>query len=100
MEDNKQEVSVNETVNGTVKFGFNQISQPTPALVKWIFRVYLYVASVATIIVTTDDNISANTAKQIAKYIAFGTMSVHGASKLFGVEIDENEFNPTVNGKD
>jgi hypothetical protein len=92
----EKEVSINETVKGTTKFGLDQVSKPTPIWSKWAFRVFFYLSSITTVIVTTDDNISANTAKQVTKYLAFATMFVHGASKLFGVEIDENEFKPDI----
>jgi cytochrome bd-type quinol oxidase subunit 2 len=92
MEPTTQEVSIDETVKGKTKFGIDQVSNPSPLWTKWIFRVFFYLASITTVIVTTDDEISAQTAKRVAKYLAFATMAVHGASKLFGVKVDEEEF--------
>lgn len=92
MENATQDVTVEETVKGKTKFGIDQISQPTPMWANWVFRVFFYLASFTTVIVTTDDEISPATAKRVAKYLAFATMAVHGASKLFGVKINEEEF--------
>lgn len=91
-EEQLQEVSKDVIVTGTTKFGLGQIKKPTPAFAKWIFRVVLYFSSIGTFVINTDDEIQAKTAKRWTKYLAISTIAVHMGSKLFGVEIDENEF--------
>lgn len=75
---------------GTIGFGLGQVNKPTPKWATWSFRVFFYLASLATIIVTTDNAIPPHIALMVAKYLAFATMGVHGISKMFGVDVTQD----------
>lgn len=76
-----------------VKFGFRQIKNVTPLWAKWVFRVFLYLASVVNLALIIFTNIPAETKLIITKWITFATLSVHLASKMFGVELPKYNSN-------
>lgn len=92
MPEETKQVTEEVTVKGTTSFGIGQLKNPTPMWASTFFRVFFYVASIITFIVSTDDNVGPKTARNITKYLALATMIVHGASKLTGVKVDEEEF--------
>lgn len=77
-------------VTGTVGFGLGQLDKPSPKWATWAFRIFLYAASFATIIVTTDPAIPQAIALMVVKYLAFATMGVHGLSKMVGIDISKD----------
>ena len=89
-EETVQEVSVDEIVVGKTTFG--NPSNPSPKWAIWVFRIFFYVSSVTTVIVTTDDEIPATAAKRIVKYLAYATMAIHLGARLTGVKVNEDEF--------
>jgi hypothetical protein len=74
-----------------VKFGLSQIGATTPKTAKWAFRVILYLAAAANIIVGTVTEIPEPVKVIILKYSLYGVTLVHAFSKLFGIDISDSE---------
>lgn len=81
-----------------VKFGLRQIGATTPKTAKWAFRIILYVAAAANIIVGVITEIPEPVKAMILKYSLYGVTMVHAFSKLFGIDITDDEP-PTTNKK-
>lgn len=70
-----------------VKFGLNQIQNPSPQWAKNIFRIVLYASTGMAIVLSTVDEIPDHVKVSILKYTAEGTALVHAFSKLFGIAV-------------
>lgn len=81
------------TESSQVKFGFGQITNPTPSWAKWAFRVFFYVTSLATVIITMTGDIPDSIALEITKWVSIANMAVHGLSKMFGIDISDSDIN-------
>lgn len=75
-------------------FGFNQIGKPTPATATWVFRIVLYLASLASAYAAMDADIAPAVLKKIVLISSFATMAVHLASKMFGIPLPEDASVP------
>lgn len=80
---NDHPVKVEDT---KVKFGFNAITKPTPELATKIFRVVLYAAALANIIIDIFPEIPLEVKGMIAMYSVKAVAIVHAITKLFGLE--------------
>jgi len=76
---------------GPVKFGFGQITNPTPQMAKNVFRIVLYAAAVVNLILQTVVEIPPHVATIVAKYSLYAVTLVHGFSKLFGIDVSDSE---------
>ena len=85
------EVAVTTEVDAPVKFGIDQIVNPTPKSVKNVFRWVLYAAALANLILQIVTEIPEPVRAIVAKYSLYAVTLVHGISKLFGVDISEVE---------
>ena len=74
-----------------VKFGLDQIKNPTPLMAKNIFRIVLYTAAVANIVLDIVTEIPPDIKAMIAKYSLYLVTGVHSFSKLFGIDISDIE---------
>lgn len=81
-----------EQPQGETKFGIAQISKPTPKWAKWVFRVFFYITQTVNLALIMFTTIPVEIKLQITEYIAFANLSVHGASKLFGIEDDTTTY--------
>jgi hypothetical protein len=86
-----QQVTETVTETGKTGFGLGHIGKPTPQWATWVFRIFFYAASLATVIITTDKDIPAETALTIVKYLGYAVMGVHGLSKMVGVDVTQYE---------
>lgn len=86
-----QQVTEQKTETGKTGFGLGHINKPTPLWATWTFRVFLYMASFTTIIVTTEHGIPPVLAIAIAKYLGYAVLAVHGLTKMVGVDITKDE---------
>lgn len=93
MEETKETTQIDVPVETTkpVKFGFNQINNPTPKWAKVVFRVFFYVTGLSTIILDIFTEIPLATKLLILGIVVKSNMLVHAVSKLFGVDISEYE---------
>lgn len=89
------EVAVTTEVDAPVKFGIAQIGNPTPKVVKNVFRWVLYAAALANLILQIVVEIPEPVRAIVAKYSLYAVTLTHGISKLFGVDISEVE-NPIM----
>lgn len=85
-----------KTETGAVKFGIGQISNPTPKTAKNIFRVVLYAAALANLILQIVVEIPEPVRIIVAKYSIYAVTLVHGISKLFGIDVSDVEPPNTV----
>lgn len=90
-EETTQQVVETVTETGKVGFGIGHISKPTPEWARWVFRIYLYVASFAMFVITTNKRIKPEVALEIIEYISISLVGVHGLSKMVGVDISQYE---------
>ena len=74
----------------TTRFGVNQIGNPTPQWATNIFRIVLYTAAAANIVVLTVTQIPPDVQKTIAQISIEAVTLVHALSKLLGVTIDND----------
>lgn len=80
------DVAVPKTAT-VVKFGFDQITNPTPDLATKIFRAILYAAVIVNILLGIFTDIPAELSGTIASYSIKIVAAVHAISKLFGREL-------------
>lgn len=73
-----------------VSFGIEGLNNRTPLWAKNAFRITLLLTSVATFIIAGDAKIDAELAVQIGVYLKGLDLFVFGLSKMFGVEVEEN----------
>ncbi len=78
-----------------VKFGLGQIKNPTPKWATNVFRIVLYAAAVAGIIIGSISEIPDPVKVVILKYAAEVTLAVHALTKLFGIVIDDDPTSKT-----
>ncbi len=71
-------------------FGFNQISNPTPSSINWVFRIVLYAAAVLNIVCSIVTEIPEPVKVIIGKYSVEAVALVHAFSKMFGVPLPDN----------
>lgn len=87
----KETVTTIATQRGPVKFGINQITNPTPQVAKNVFRVVLYAAAAVNLLLQVVVEIPPDIAALVAKYSLYAVTLVHGFSKLFGIDISQDE---------
>ncbi len=74
-----------------VKFGVNQISNPSPLWAKWIFRGTLLLTSVATFIIASDPGIPDALKVRIGVYLKALDLLMYGLSKMVGIQIADDD---------
>lgn len=77
-----------ETAKPT-KFGFGQLSNPTPKWAKVIFRIFFYATGIATVILDIFTEIPMDVKLMINSGVIKANLLVHAVSKMFGVDISE-----------
>lgn len=95
----QETVTTVATETAPIKFGFGQITNPTPRVAKNIFRVVLYAAALINLILQIVVEIPEPIRVIVAKYSIYAVTLVHGISKLFGIDITDAEppRNPPIN---
>ena len=71
------------------KFGFGQLTSKTPSWAIWIFRIVFILTTVATFVIAADPTINDALKVRIGVYLKGLDMFLYGFSKLFGVEVQE-----------
>lgn len=94
MEKETTQVDVPVETSKPVKFGFNQLSNPTPQWAKVAFRIFFYVTGLSTIVLDIFTEIPAHTKLLILGIVVKSNLFVHAVSKLFGVDISEYQKKP------
>lgn len=82
----------------TVKFGFGQIPKTTPEFAKWAFRGILYGATILNVIILTFSDIPDSVKIIVGKYSLEVVTFVHILSKMFGLDVEGPENEPTNYG--
>jgi hypothetical protein len=82
-------------VPGTEKVGLGQIGNHTPSWATWVFRIFFYLYSFATIFLTMDPSIPKDFVIQFVKYGAITVMLIHGLGKLIGVDTKQIQTEAT-----
>jgi hypothetical protein len=72
-----------------MSFGLKQISNPTPAMATWVFRVVLYLSGLGNIAIIAFTTLPADVKLNIVSWSSFATLAVHSASKMFGIPLPE-----------
>lgn len=70
-----------------VKFGFNQITNPTPEAATKVFRFVLYTTAIINLVLTIFTEIPVEISSMIFNYSIKIVTLVHAISKMFGLEI-------------
>lgn len=73
------------------KFGIDQIKIETPMWATWVFRIVFVLTGVATFVVASDPGIPNEIKLRVAVYLKALDMAVLGMSKLFGVQVQEDQ---------
>jgi len=76
----------------TTKFGPQFVGEPTPMWARWLFRIFFYSTSMATLGVGIFTNIDPGTKLQITQWVTFSNLAVHGFSKMFGIEVQNTSY--------
>lgn len=76
------------TLQGRVVFGLNQIKNVTPKAATWVFRVILYAAAVANILIGTIDEIPPELKLIIGKYSVYAVTLTHSFTRMFGINVE------------
>ena len=76
--------------NKVVKFGVNQIQNPTPKTLKYIFRAYTFLAGLWAILAPNFDWVPASTMDEINKWLLIGVPVIHYTIKFFGLDYQED----------
>lgn len=74
-----------------INFGPSAINQNTPNWAKWMFRIVFLLSTVATMIIAADPKIPDELKVRIGVYLKGFDVLIFGFSKMFGVEVKENE---------
>jgi hypothetical protein len=80
-------------MSDTTKFGPKFIGNPTPMWAKWLFRIFFYVTSMATLALSLFTSIPTEVKLHIAEGVAFANMAVHSMSKMFGIKVEDTDYN-------
>ncbi len=75
------------------KFGPKFIGNETPKWARWLFRIFFYVTSMTTLALSLFSNIPTETKLHIAEAVAFANMAVHSFSKMFGIKVEDTDYN-------
>jgi hypothetical protein len=95
----EETVTTVTTETAPVKFGIGQIGNPTPKVAKNIFRIMLYAAAVANLLLQVVVEIPPHVAGIIGKYSLYAVTLAHGFSKLFGIDVSEIPTTFQLTGK-
>jgi len=74
------------------KFGPNQIGKTTPPWATWTFRIFFYITSFGTIVLTSVKKIPAETVVEILFWVGISNIFVHGMSKMVGIDSKKIEM--------
>lgn len=74
----------------TVTIGVDQLNNPTPLWIKYIFRTYTFIAGLWAIISPSITNIDAETLSEINKWLLVGVPIIHYSIKFFGWDYKHN----------
>ena len=77
----------------TTGFGPKFIGNTTPVWAKWLFRVFFYVTSMTTLALSLFSTIPVEIKLHIAEGVAFANMAVHSFSKMFGIKVEQTDYN-------
>lgn len=80
-----------------MKFGLSQIQQETPAIVKTVFGIVLYLSAAAIIVVNTITQIPAPVKVTIISICGEAVALVHAFSALFGVPVTDTNASSSSN---
>lgn len=70
--------------NKVVKFGADQIKNPTPVALKYVFRAYTFLVGLWAIVAPSFDWIPPSLVDDINKYLLIGVPVMHYSIKFFG----------------
>ncbi len=84
----QQEAEVKEVVKGKASFGINQLDNPTPMWVIWIFRIQFVINKALTIWFTTTTLIPNVNIKEVMLTLTIVDFTVWGLGKFVGVSKD------------
>lgn len=77
--------------NTVVKFGFGQITKPTPEMATKIFRVILYAAAIASAAAKIFSAIPQDVKVMIWQYSSESVAFTHMITKMFGLDVKDPE---------
>lgn len=80
-------------MENTTKFGISQVLNKTPNWAIWMFRIVFILTTVATFVIASDPSISDDLKVRIGVYLKGLDMLIFSISKLFGVDVKQNETN-------
>lgn len=86
-----QDAQVIEPVKGTVKFGLGQISNPTPVVLTWIFRIEFLVNKAFGIWLASQTSLDLPSLKNLVLWATIIDGFFWGIGKFFGVSKDDLE---------
>lgn len=69
-----------------VKVGLNQVSNPTPLFLKYIFRIYTFLAGLWAIFAPMLTQIPEDQMAEINKWVLIGVPIIHYTIKFFGLD--------------
>jgi hypothetical protein len=74
-------------------FGPKFIGSRTPEWARWLFRIFFYVTSMTTLALSLFSTIPVETKLHIAEVVGFANMAVHSFSKMFGIKVEDTDYN-------
>jgi hypothetical protein len=77
-------------IGKVVKVGVDQLNNPTPIWIKYIFRTYTFLAGLWAIISPSITNIDEHTLAEINKWLLAGVPVIHYTIKFFGWDYKAN----------
>lgn len=86
-----QKAEVTQEVPGKVGFGPEHIDLPQPIWAIWFFRIFFYVTSTLSLSFTIFTEWPVKTKLKMMEIVSFSNLAVHGASKMFGIEVPQDE---------
>ncbi len=69
-----------------VKVGVEQLQNPTPKALKYIFRAYTFLAGLWAILAPQITHIPADTMAEVNKWLLAGVPVIHYTIKFFGLD--------------
>lgn len=79
------------------KFGFNQVTTTTPPWAKWLFRIVFFLNKIVAGYIAATNLISPEAKYEVTLFLVLIIDPfAYGFSKMFGVEIDQQEENSNV----
>jgi hypothetical protein len=90
---------MNEEKGKVVKFGTDQLSNPTPTGAKMVFRIILWIAAMWALAAPSLTEIPKETLDVINRYLIIAVALVNGTIQFFGWDYPTGGKNEFYNGK-